>query len=127
MAPLPSFSQTMCRAIQVYHLSEAICFSVQNSNGIKTRILLMFAFLTGIPTDKKIEDCHFSICGQNFGTESSRHQKSSRNSSAIQVGKAVGFANYILIKQHILFCLVKRKKGLDRFVNRIEIMPPVIR
>ena len=95
MAPLPSFSQTMCRAIQVYHLSEAICFSVQNSNGIKTRILLMFAFLTGIPTDKKIEDCHFSICGQNFGTESSRHQKSSRNSSEIQVGKAVGFANYI--------------------------------
>ena len=55
------FLQTMCHAIQVYHLDEAICFSVQNSNRMKTRILLMSAFLTGIPTEKKLRNVIFSF------------------------------------------------------------------
>ena len=131
MAPLPSFSQTMCRAIQVYHLSEAICFSVQNSNGIKTRILLMFAFLTGIPTDKKLRIVIFQFTVK------------------ILVRKAVGIRNLPEIRlqfksekqsalptKHIhthkathtvLFSYKKKGFNVYRFVNRIEIMPPVIR
>ena len=104
------FLQTMCRAIEVYHLDEAICYSVQNSDGIKTRILLMSAFLTGIPTEKKVEDCHFSIFGQNFGTKNNRHQKSFRTSSAIQVGKNSRLCQ-LFIKQHMLFCLVRKKRS----------------
>ena len=126
MAPLPSFfANNVPRHTSISFRRSHLLFSPEfQQNEDPNSVDVCFSDRNS--DRKKVKECHFFICRQNFGTKNSWHQKSSRNSSAIQVGKAVGFANQILIKQHILFCLV-RKKGLDRFVNHIETRPPVIR
>ena len=94
---------------------------------MKTRILLMSAFLTGIPTEKNLRNVIFPFAvkisvRKTVGIRNLpeiRPQFKSEKQSALPT-------RHVLIKQHKLFCLV-RKKGLDRFVNHIETRPPVIR
>jgi hypothetical protein len=122
MAPLPSFfANNVPRHTSISFRRSHLLFSPEfQQNQDPNSVDVCFSDRNS--DRKKVKECHFSICRQNFGTKNSRRQKSSRNSSAIQVGKAT---RYVLIKQHKLFCLV-RKKGLDRFVNHIETRPPVI-